>query len=597
MNVFAEIDTLKAELVETADGQTKAELLVRILKKYDLVNSTEGEPFTEELLALALSINNKAMEGYVHFFKGGIRASRQQYLEAIEEFDKAVYIFETINDKVRLTDCYNGIAMVYIQQDHDAEALKYYLKCLKLAEETGQERSQVLIAFNMGIVYQGQGDLEKALQSFEKAREYFERVGDYLTLARCCQNIGAVMVATGRYAEARPWYTKSLDLSRKIGEQHLVAALSSNLGLVDLQDGDVDSAITNYCTAIETAEKLGESQELIAPLINLGEAYAVKKDYNKAVEYLQRSIDLSQKINAKRQLQEALRCMYVLYKEKGETGEALDYYERYVTLTLELKGEDVTRKIASLQFEYKIEKKEQEVKLEREKKEEIQQAYHLLDKEKQRSESLLLNILPEEVAEELKETGSAKAKLFDNVTVLFTDFKSFTKVSERLTPQELVNELDACFRGFDEIMGKYGIEKIKTVGDAYLAVCGLPVAEENHATIITNAALEIRDFMASRHRKLGDKTFEVRIGLHSGSVVAGIVGVKKFAYDIWGDTVNTAARMEQNGEAGKVNVSEATYNLIKDKFNCEYRGELDAKNKGKLKMYFIESAPEPVAIT
>jgi class 3 adenylate cyclase len=283
------------------------------------------------------------------------------------------------------------------------------------------------------------------------------------------------------------------------------------------------------------------------------------------VEYLQRATSLSEKIDAKRQLQEALRCMYVLYKEKGDMGKALEYYERYVTLTIELKGEDVVRKIASLEFEYKIEKKEQEVKLEREKKEEIQQAYQLLDKEKQRSESLLLNILPQEVADDLKETGSAKAKLFDNVTVLFSDFKSFTKVSERLTPQELVNELDACFRGFDEIISKYGIEKIKTVGDAYLAVCGLPAADKNHAVKMVQAALEIRDFMAERHKLLGDKTFEIRIGLNSGSVVAGIVGVKKFAYDIWGDTVNTAARMEQNGEAGKVNISEATYNLLSER--------------------------------
>ncbi|MBL7776897.1 MAG: adenylate/guanylate cyclase domain-containing protein [Chitinophagales bacterium] len=213
-----------------------------------------------------------------------------------------------------------------------------------------------------------------------------------------------------------------------------------------------------------------------------------------------------------------------------------------------------------------------------------------IKKEKDRSESLLLNILPEEVAEELKTKGTADAKLFNDVTVFFSDFKSFTTVSEKLSPQQLVNELHECFSAFDSIMHKYNIEKIKTVGDAYLAVCGLPVANLKHAEDVIKAALEIQQLMAER-KKLNinrEGLYDIRVGINSGSVVAGIVGVKKFAYDIWGDTVNTAARMEQNGEAGKVNISEATYELVKDKFNCEYRGEIEAKNKGKLKMYFVE---------
>jgi class 3 adenylate cyclase len=151
----------------------------------------------------------------------------------------------------------------------------------------------------------------------------------------------------------------------------------------------------------------------------------------------------------------------------------------------------------------------------------------------------------------------------------------------------LVDELHACFSAFDGIMAKYSIEKIKTVGDAYLAVSGLPLADEKHAENGLTAAIEIKEFMLGRRSELGEKTFEIRIGIQSGSVVAGIVGVKKFAYDIWGDTVNTAARMEQNSEAGKINISETTYELVNDKFNCEYRGEIEAKNKGKLKMYFV----------
>jgi class 3 adenylate cyclase len=218
----------------------------------------------------------------------------------------------------------------------------------------------------------------------------------------------------------------------------------------------------------------------------------------------------------------------------------------------------------------------------------LEKQHKELKTEKLKSDELLLNILPAEVADELKEKGYSDAHQFNNVTVLFTDFVGFTMAGERMTPQDLVDELHVCFRTFDEITSKYRIEKIKTIGDAYLAVAGLPAADPEHAVHVTMAALEILAFMKARMEQMPDKTFDIRIGIHSGSVVAGIVGIKKFAYDIWGDTVNTAARMEQSSEPGRINVSEHTWNLIKDKFNGTYRGKIDAKNKGEMNMYFVD---------
>lgn len=209
--------------------------------------------------------------------------------------------------------------------------------------------------------------------------------------------------------------------------------------------------------------------------------------------------------------------------------------------------------------------------------------------EKEKSDGLLRNILPEEVAEELKATGRSEARLYNNVSVLFTDFVDFTQFSEGLSPAGLVAEIDKCFQAFDGIIEKHGLEKIKTVGDAYIAVSGLPALNARHAQSVVAAALEIRDYMDTL-RESNPATFQIRLGVHSGPVVAGIVGVKKFAYDIWGDTVNTAARMEQHSEAGKVNISIATYELIKAEFRCSYRGELEAKHKGKLGMYFVEGS-------
>jgi len=269
---------------------------------------------------------------------------------------------------------------------------------------------------------------------------------------------------------------------------------------------------------------------------------------------------------------------------------------RFSSLNKDLKNQLHQVKLLSDQtLEQEQEKKRilenQKEELERkveERTEELVQKNKIVEREKQRSDDLLLNILPAEVAEELKEKGSAEAKYFDHVTVLFTDFVGFTKAGERMSPQQLVDELDACFKEFDGVTSKYGIEKIKKIGDAYLAVSGLPIANPDHAANIVDAAMEICAFMMQRKQQMGDKTFEVRIDVHSGSVVAGIVGIKKFAYDIWGDTVNTAARMEQNSEPGKINISQTTYELVKDKITCEYRGEIDAKNKGAMRMYFVQ---------
>lgn len=211
---------------------------------------------------------------------------------------------------------------------------------------------------------------------------------------------------------------------------------------------------------------------------------------------------------------------------------------------------------------------------------------------KKKTDELLLNILPAETAEELKSTGSAKAKNYELVTVLFSDFKGFTGISEKMKPEELVAELNYCFSAFDAIIDKYGIEKIKTIGDAYMCVSGLPVQNERHAHDIVNAAIEIRQFMleykAEKEAK-GEAPFEIRIGINTGSVVAGIVGIKKFAYDIWGNTVNIASRMESTSEPGRINISGATHDFIKNDFNCTWRGKIKAKGIGEIDMYFVEN--------
>ena len=211
--------------------------------------------------------------------------------------------------------------------------------------------------------------------------------------------------------------------------------------------------------------------------------------------------------------------------------------------------------------------------------------------EQERSNELLLNILPLSVAEELKITGKAAPQHFSEVTVLFTDFEGFSKIAKRMTPQDLVTDLDEVFQNFDKIVGNYGIEKIKTIGDAYMCAGGLPEMKETHPVDLVNAGLDIQDFLRDwnvQRREQNKPEFKARIGIHTGSVVAGVVGSKKFAYDIWGDTVNVAARLETAGATYKVNISENTYSKVCNEFVTEQRGKLPIKNMGEIRMYFAE---------
>ena len=223
---------------------------------------------------------------------------------------------------------------------------------------------------------------------------------------------------------------------------------------------------------------------------------------------------------------------------------------------------------------------------------EIEKQKEIIEAAKLQSDSLLLNILPGEIADELKKFGKSYARKHDQVSVLFADIKGFTSIAEKLTPVKLVTQLDEVFGAFDNIIAKHGMEKIKTIGDAYMCACGLPLSDNENAIKSVNAALDMQQFIrgfgeANKIQNL--PVFEIRIGIHTGPLVAGVVGLKKFAYDIWGDAVNLASQMEQHSETGKVNISGETYSLVKNAFNCTYRGKIEAKSKGEVDMYFVDS--------
>jgi len=267
-----------------------------------------------------------------------------------------------------------------------------------------------------------------------------------------------------------------------------------------------------------------------------------------------------------------------------------DKDELKITIDNAVETVMLRRNNKKLIYELQVNNEQLEVKVQQRTRE-IEKQKEIIETAKAQSDSLLLNILPDEIAEELKKFGKSYARKHNQVSVLFSDIKGFSSVAETLTPVKLVTQLDEVFGAFDNIIAKYDMEKIKTIGDAYMCACGLPLPDEENAIKAVKAGIDMQRFinefgLANKIQNL--PVFEVRIGIHTGPLVAGVVGLKKFAYDIWGNTVNLASRMEQHSEAGKVNISGETYKLIKDQFRCTHRGRIETKSKLHVDMYFVD---------
>ncbi|MBI1221608.1 MAG: tetratricopeptide repeat protein [Bacteroidetes bacterium] len=548
------------------------------------------------------------------------------YDSSLEYALQAKNLSESLNYSDGIANSCNGIAVAYANLSDYSKALEYYQIALKIHEQEVNKSGIARILNNMALAYLNLADYHKALEYQFKALKINEELDNKRTIRMNLGNIGIAYERLTDYHRALEYSQKALYLSEQTGDTRDMAINLGNIGLAYRNLEDYPNALRNYQQALSNFKLAGDKRGIAANLRSIGEWYLNAPDsflrwmkinpvnrFTIARQYADSALILNKMIGRIGGLQENSELLSQIYEKEGKYDKAFEAYKDFIIFRDSVQGEKVKNQITRHEMQYEFDKKEAITVAEIQKQRLLRNGFiagsilflllalsvfiglkrtlkekKITEELRVQSDNLLHNILPEETATELKLTGSAKAKSYDNITVLFTDFVGFTTISEQLTPTELVQELHTCFTAFDQIIEKHRLEKIKTIGDAYLAVCGLPKPHNKHAQNTVNAALEIRDFMVQRKQKAN--TFEIRIGIHSGSVVAGIVGVKKFAYDIWGDTVNTAARMEQRSEAGKINLSENTYLLVKDDFDCEYRGEIEAKNKGKLKMYFVGNA-------
>jgi class 3 adenylate cyclase/tetratricopeptide (TPR) repeat protein len=556
--------------------------------------------------------------------------NQKEYKKALEYGEKAMKMNLANKDTASYARGLGNIGNIHKHLKDFDKALSYYKQAIELDEEKGYGILLATVLVNTADIYTMTTDYSESLPIYLKALKLHESMGNkrgrvvaMANLAECYRHIAEDSVVKSRpdslvklgkaalYEKSIYYLKQSADLAKEIGFKEAFISIEHNLSEIYVLLGNYKEGFDRYKQFVGYQDSIfsAENQVKIAKLeterevlvknkqieidkLAFANAQAQVEINELAIAEQDKEIQINQLGITNKDKQIELDKLAVAYQEKQiETDRlAVANKEKQIQLAIAQKRTERAFYLVGIGFlllsvgfifsHYRSQKR----------------SNVLLGKEKKKSDDLLLNILPSEVATELKHKGSAEAKYFDHVTILFTDFVNFTGAGERMNSQELIDELDSCFKAFDEIISKYNIEKIKTIGDAYLAVSGLPVPDALHAENVVRAALEIREFMRNRLRQLGDRTFEIRIGVHSGSVVAGIVGVKKFAYDIWGDTVNTAARMEQNSLPDKINISQSTYDLVHEKFECSYRGEIEAKNKGQLSMYFLEKIKTAVPV-
>ena len=497
-------------------------------------------------------------------------------------------------------------------------AIEAYFKSLEYAKRMKNEQSVGSISIAIAGVYSSMGNSTLAKSYYLKGINILRKGNDSINIASALLNAGDEYFNTGRLDSAQILTEEATSIFFRTN--HLIGQAYSlgNLGMILAEQDKDELAEKKIAEAIAILEELEDYYPICVYLTYMADIYFNKNDWTSALNYGQRSLDLAVKHNLKEQERDANLKLSELFEAKGDFERSNAYLKKFYTNRDSIVNIRAVRQIAGLRTNYEVSQKQIEVDLlsQKQKVQRIQvvatiiasvliamlafglyrrnifirKTSSIIQSERDRSNKLLLNILPEETAQELMDNGKVKAKKINKVSVLFTDFKGFTRLSADLSPEKLVESVNFYYSKFDQIVEKFGLEKIKTMGDAYMMAGGLPFPTEDHALKIVDAAFEISEFVSKAKKDSTDSImhFDIRIGINTGPVVAGVVGIKKFAYDIWGDTVNIASRMESNSEPGKINVSEATYQLIKHKYKCAYRGEIEAKNKGKLKMYFVD---------
>ncbi|MEM8908447.1 MAG: adenylate/guanylate cyclase domain-containing protein, partial [Bacteroidota bacterium] len=553
---------------------------------------------------------------------------------------------------VDLVDLYTNMGINYNNQGNAIEALQYLQKANRLLHrKKGKAQAKAYISNLIATVYLQSKDVYNALQYNKEAMRVAKEGGNARLLSECYKTAAEAHEDLYAYDIALDYYQKHLALQdsfllverlrqQELLQQQLSLEREEKRNSLLMAEKEVQElTIRQLKLEADTFRLESQAREDEIRLLKIKEENLITDQRNKALEEEKEQqalrlqaqnlrlkaqrLEVENKDRALSELRQAERVKAleqmnlerqneVLKKDK----DILTRDKQLLTQQQQLDRSELERQEQFQQFAYGFVAllflilslilaglfytRKANLKLARQNKQiekqkaEIEKSHTEVEQERHKSEALLLNILPAEMAMELKEMGGATPRHYDKVTVMFTDFSGFTRIAESMSPQDLIEELNVCFRAFDQIIENHNLEKIKTMGDAYMCAGGIPVPNEGNPYDAVAAALEMLDYMDERYAEkqaLGQEYWRMRIGIHTGQVVAGVVGLKRFAYDIWGDTVNLASRLESSGEDGKINISGATHEWIKQVFHCTYRGKIAIKNKAAVSMYFVERLP------
>ncbi len=583
--------------------------------------------YAEKALDLSRQLNFKKGEGYALKNIGLAYYVKSDFVEVYNYWQQSLNVFKSINDKLGISNLNNNIGAVHFNNANYSKALTFYFESLKAAEELGDTLRIATAMMNVGAAYSdmkaAEGTRDKAMDYYNRSVPLFEDAGNLDALGTVNANLGELYFLNGDYKTALNKFEKALEALKQSGGN--LAFVLTFIGKIYALEGKKELAVQFHNQAIQSALSKDSKYQLTQALIGLADHYQDLGEWRPAIQYYAQAQEIANELDLNAELQEAYAGLASSAASLTDFEKAYEYQQLFNETREKVFSDEMAKAVGNVQFQYDLDKKEAEVELL--KKENalselaVQRAnllwylfmgiagfliiiaggiYYqywyarrsnkIISEERNRAESILLNILPADTAQELKEKGYVEAKKFEKTTVLFTDFKNFTRTAEATSPEDLVKSVDYYFTKFDEIVTRHNLEKIKTIGDAYMCAGGLPVPNSSNPSDAVNAAIEMLEAVETIKKAPpeGIIPFDIRLGINTGPVVAGVVGTKKFQYDIWGSTVNLASRMETSSTPGKINISENTYQLVKDEFDFEYRGEIEAKNGELLKMYFLK---------
>lgn len=540
------------------------------------------------------------------------------YPDAIE-YATTAQNYAQHTDDFRLQSRIHAVLGISYKRMGDFEpAIENFSSALRIDERDGFDKGVGMNLSNVGSVYHEMKDYDRAIEYYHKAVAVNEKIGSKAGLSIALGNISDLYLATQNYAHAIPYAMRAFALDQEMGSVARLAKQYSSLGLAYMGMGEVENALEYFLKSIEAHEASGNYADSAIDYGNVGLVYAREGssfyDIARAEEYLRRAIEIARKYGVKLSEASYTKHLASLLASQARWEEAYSLYERYHALSMELSKSEAL--LASIRFDH------QHKAAEREKQLAIERARHEVTKQ------LLHNVLPPTIAHRMVAGENLIAEKLSQVTILFADIVNFTHLSQTVSPEELVQGLDRIFSEFDVLAEKYGLEKIKTIGDAYMVVAGAPEPRADHSQVMTQMAMDMLEAMKQFTSSATGEQLQIRIGIHSGEVVAGVIGKKKFAYDLWGDAVNMAARMESHGEAGKIHVSEefmrqlamdntqlvmsneewtvdnaqrttseslqhftlssSTLPIADSQLTFLARGEMEIKGKGTMRTYFLE---------